>query len=218
MKFEDRVASLAGSCLCGPPVLAPATLLTTLGCRVMMEDGRRTHLVEGRQPHFSQESLVAATLIKAMHWHREWDSANIQFAGALLDGLARNERWRLCLDSVDDAYYLASLLIKLTYLATPADGPGTDDNEKQLHDLLNPAIRTIACGWLDRPVESAFLSMDELTRALFGDAWCHLVLQDKPMLYMMVTKIILAYLPVFLPGLCPRQDEVLDGLPELECQ
>lgn len=117
---------------------------------------------------------------------------------SLLFGLWRNNGWRACLESEDSTYHLAFSVID--YLETFTDNPGLDlyvagAVVKLLNTWLQPST-----AWTDMPAAS------EVTRQLFGDAWCTFALPNYDWA---ISTTMIEQRPPFLPGLCPAQDASL---------
>lgn len=196
-----------------------------LGCRYLLIGGDLE--IRGlRQPAACHEPLVRAALLHylrsqmrptlpKMYWEDELP---------LMDGLARNERWRACLENMDDAYHLAALFLRFsqTYWR---DGDKYSTGDKALlrseidAGAFNAFTQWVSPGttpdrswgpgqWTPEPVLIA--------SALFGAAWCNLAFTGSVVTVEEVETAMRLHRPPFQPGLVPAQvDAPALGLPDL---
>lgn len=107
------------------------------------------------------EDPVRATLLRLL---RTSSTRRLSDRMAILDGLGTNDRWRACVDNEDDAYALAWLVTSIA-LEASADTTAQYAN----------TFCTLLAGWTGVQFLS-YPSVDEVTRAMFGEVWCDMVL------------------------------------------
>lgn len=184
-----------------------ADLLMHLGCRSVVSGvGKWVMSAAGTIPD-SQEYFVCATLVDLLTAHVRKPDESDEWAMALLDGLLHCERWRLCLETEDGAYALALALRKFRFLTAP--GFVGEDYRVLLSESLGPGVRKLLEAWSPRTdLASVSISVDGLTRALFGDVWCDLFAivpaESRPyQAFNQVQATIICFRPDFVPGLLP---------------
>jgi hypothetical protein len=185
-----------------PYTISPLT--TALGCR-HVDLGEMTWRADSPvQPSFKDEALVSAILVQALRSHMCATVYRPPEDGfAILDGLSRNERWRYCLRSIDDTYYLGALL---AYMTIDKIEGCTSIFCGVVNAWLKPPTP-----WMSYPPAQVFIT------AMFGQAWPAIALQNDISRQWNIGSIILKERPPFVAGLSSAQDADLStSLPGLE--
>lgn len=153
-------------------------LLAKLGCRCLCSEGRTWSNEEFEQPDVVHENLVKNTLLEALIFKFEYPVGNTWFDQfALLDGLARNERWKACLHTAENAHMFAALLLDGAQLVQKLQ-------KHPAHDLLAqsliPSVCEILNTWLipEVPFE-VYPPAGVIAQNMFGDAWYCTVLNSE---------------------------------------
>jgi hypothetical protein len=205
-------------------------ILSLLGCRNVrcLPFSTQKQLEAPAQPDEIHEAFVSQTLQTLLHLHMQNNAgADQNNAFAILDGLARNNRWRACLDEIHVANDLAVLLVE----ASLTLGSVTPNERSTLYQLVR-ACTTVLYGLLNEWLEPAkpFVPgalMTEVARAIFGDIWYDLTFGDEPWMgwpanndYNTMNLFIVASIhrnpPPFRPSLLNASAEKWVDLPGLE--
>jgi hypothetical protein len=207
-----------------------APLLSLLGCRNVsyLPNGIDKRFEEPAQPDAIHEELISGTLLKLLRLHMEnGDGRDPHNAFAILDGLARNNRWRACLETLSVANDLAALLVD----ASLSLGGFTPDANSPIYALVEPCIPALYAmlnEWLEPvPAFSKTTLMTEVARAFFGNIWYDLTFGDKSWFdwpednaYNPINRAIVASVhknpPPFRPNLLSASAEERADLPGLE--
>jgi hypothetical protein len=128
----------------------------------------------------------------------------------MLDGLLKNDRWRICLLSEEAALDFA--LLALVFAHTRTNSP--------LHITIMPAFCKMLGAWLSMDAPEYPPDVNTLARQFFGTAWADLVMPN----YNQATGVawhahivVRALRPPLLPGLCPAKAPIFaENLPALE--
>jgi hypothetical protein len=214
--YIERIDALKIVYLGGRHKRLPITyLLDALGCRHLAGTTDGYHFSSPCQPPVENEQLVRRTLVMALQTHVEIDGLRDD-GFSILDGLSRNERWRECLETMEDAYNLVLLL--LDFIEALSNPEPVVEKAKFLCGVESGAV-CILEQWLSPLAPGAqgytLPTSKALCPALFGSAWCELVLgppdanwNDRGMIY--------THRPPFLPGLLPAHLEAADlPLPDM---
>jgi hypothetical protein len=149
-----------------------APLLSLLGCRTVRyeSDGVEQRFDEPEQPDSEHEELVTKTLLTLLRKTMENNTGDDPHdAFSLLDGFARNNRWRACLETRTAANELAVLLLDASMtLGCFTDGspiyalvlPGFSSLYAMLNEWVKPA----------QPFTEK-TAMAEIACTLFGNVW-----------------------------------------------
>lgn len=196
MNYEDTIAQLVTKHLnLEFPSMEPLTV--ALGCSVIERNGKTGawFRLESPQPDVRHEALVCDTLKQALQHHMGHLVASYHGL-ALLDGLVKNDRWRLFIANADDAYALATLLVYCT---------------ESMFRTVNEPFLPILNGWLmpETPLTDypGVLALSEL---FFGSAWRHVVLENGGFRWSEIPHLIKVSRPPFLPGLVATADTALE--------
>lgn len=162
------------------------------------------------------EDLVTETLrlaLRKMFDGSGWTYESISIQ--LLDGLSKNNRWRLCLETIDDAYALASLLF---VFSIELSVPRTASGERVLEQVIKPAACAMLTGWFQPEVPMTDVPVArDLAQMLFGEAWCYLVVENSFNSPSNIKHLMQAHRPPFLPRLLKGPAETVQpDLPSLE--
>jgi hypothetical protein len=177
-------------------------LATDLGCRSGLPNDLRVSTPP--QPKPEDEDLVVTSLISALRTSvdRYCDDTDKE---SIIDGLLRNDRWRACLNTPEDAYCLAQVLIMFFHNMDLEEGYLT------FRASMAEGVRDAVSQWI-RPRElPAKMSAMEMARLLFGVAWCELRLESNATKWE-INPIIRSDRPPFMPGLLAAHLEA-DVLP-----
>lgn len=188
MTYAERIDYLVDRCLVNNQGFADRIdLLASLGCRYNLHvcDAPLVPSPED-EPHVRRALLLALRELSAMSTYQERFS--------VLDGLAKNERWRDCLSTLDDSYSFAKLLLDYT----------CSDEDTGLCRAVQPGICTMLTAWL-KPCSpfTTHPSTHDLARSLFG-AWCDFGLPEHDDLGgfdWYIGRAVCSEKPPFKPGL-----------------
>lgn len=219
--YAERVAVLTKAYLARRSREPVTDLLSALGCCHLKPKFPFSHMVDPAQPPRSDESLVRRTLVAALRSHVEKDGVRDD-GFAILEGLSRNERWRECLSTTDDAYNLSLLL--LDFISSVEIGE-TDSEKARFLVAVKPGACSIFYDWVgssglgsDTPFGAPELpTCMQVCRALFGSAWCDLVLCPPGTKFWNDRGMISTHKPPFRPGLLPDHlDQHAAPLPDMD--
>jgi hypothetical protein len=185
-------------------------LLRELGCSVLTLTSGGWSIAQSAQPDPANEALVVKTLLRIMHANvgrmnnRDPDPFFILNEDwgdpfGLLNGLARNNRWELCLENLDDAYRFAELLIFFKRFMVEVE---TTNALKLVKSDVCAVVHAPLSTWLhlDLSVDE-YPSAETLARAMFGDVWSEIVLSTAET--GRERFVVSRERPPFLPGLLP---------------
>jgi hypothetical protein len=133
---------------------------------------------------------------------------------SMLDGLVRDNHWKLCLENPSLRYAFVRSIIFFSEMIAMGEQIQFDGRWCLLTEV-RPVVYGMLNAWL-RPLEpyTAMPSAEELTRAMFGNAWCDLMLDAVRAGG--VGDLIRSQKPPFLPGLVIAQAEAPSmTLPEI---
>jgi hypothetical protein len=192
-----------------------SALANALGCRTLIQIGDSWRPTHPRQPDAADEDLVVDTLTKALRHNRNLVFSSSEDNHASLDGLAKNNRWRKCLDNKEDTYALAISLIEL---AVDQRNKLVYGRPTDLFDAMGPDIANVLNTWrATDDIWTCVPSADAMMRYFFSDVWCDLYLSDQTLTPFEVTKIVKLELPPFLPGIMNIEFETVEAmLPDLD--
>jgi hypothetical protein len=168
------------------------------------------------------EPLVQAALIQTMRFiFREGlgseDSAKVL---SVAGGLVENDRWIRCLETEDDAYLFAILLMRLSsamqslHMVRPY---------KQLRSEVSVNAGVCLIQWLKPEVPFTKIPRPaDLAESMFGSAWCSVAIDpDRFDEGSYVTNVVMTQRPPFRPGLLSAALESTAfpeaNLPDLGC-
>jgi hypothetical protein len=204
--YDERVAMLLANYL-RPKTKSVATLAAALGCRHMVRNASGWRIPEHKPNSINHEQIVLQALLSALHWHVRNKDRAPEDGLLLLDGILRNERWKTCLSTMTSAHDFAMLLIRQTSKLRDTK------HGVHVHPLMSP-VRTMLNGWLclDPKTYTYIPPARPLAEALFGSAWCDLMLPGaiSERTPQVIEELIDSTRPSFLPGLCKAQDSVPD--------
>jgi hypothetical protein len=192
-----------------PSSLEP--LAEMLGCRYLVYNFGYT-LKEPPPPSPRCASVVNDMLMKLLLQHNPYSILARKVEHTLLDGLLRNDRWRCCLDQLSTAHAFVAILADFIERgAGNLPAPSVRVFHKIVADQLDPVL----CEWLGPASGQAGYTRRLFAAALFGQAWCHLVLDRYPS-ETPLAEIIRETCPRFMAGLVVAQSESTEEvLPEL---
>jgi hypothetical protein len=213
--YAEKITVLKGQNLLNRSAFgAMESLTTALGCRTLTFRRTSWSVTNPTQPKVVDEELVVNTLLEAVQHHRNRFFSRSEDSHALLDGLAKKDRWRKCLASLEGAYNLTLLLVEVADLTTES---GLIDGTPLLCAAMTPDTCALLNAWLKPAMPLVHIpSVDELLRHIFGHAWCDIILSGPALKTSDISKLILAQTPPFMPGLVPDGLETPGmALPEL---
>lgn len=188
-----------------------------MGCRnLIYANGYR--LVAPEQPRSNCEDVTRAALV-VMLMHIDGVGPDSDIRGlSVLDGLLRNDRWRACLETPSGAYAFVALAARVIALPD-ASAMAVISSEKdwlELHMETTFLAGDVLKEWLLPPSEARMLSPRMLAAALFGEAWCNIVIDGVRNLRL--DRVIAETRPPFVHGLLPNQPAPDTGvaLPPME--
>jgi hypothetical protein len=173
------------------------SLLYRLGCAYLeRSSGKLIVPPTGAESHAEKGSallLLAPTIVSNL-------SLPVCSTSSVVDGLARGDCWRNCLDSEKLTYVLAAIM--LDYVAGYYACFELEAHARQ------PALSILNAWLIPQAPYVKVPSAVDLARNIFGDAWCTLRLDCDPRA---IGSTIYKERPLFLPGLCPAQDVILSA-------
>jgi hypothetical protein len=211
MSYEEEIDALFTKYVTNRRQYGPAdNLFIALGCPIL-KVSTNWSIVEHPQPGPEKEGVIQQALLRMLRvgdWHanKGWSEPF-----SILAGLTRNDRWRSCLDSVDDTYKFADLLLVAQDVCAGLARTSAPDLVKE---EINTVLQHSLVGWLGFAWSAACPSIDDMARAMFGDAWCSFALSgDIPG---EERRLVRMERPPFMPGLLAVQTQnVAVTLPEL---
>jgi hypothetical protein len=211
LPFPDRLAFVLKTLETAPAWQSMCHLTAVLGCVTFEQTGAGWRCILAHQPPEVYERVVSDQLRYALRRQvSRGDESRPQDGASILDGLARNGRWISCVESLDEAYRLAEVLIDFN----------------AFHAFLPAECRTSTGGttiikdWLGVDMESSGELADDLVaRAIFGNAWCDLILSvpaDRRSNRWAIISLVENHRPPFIAGLLPQRLEPNSySLPEI---
>jgi hypothetical protein len=183
-------------------------LATELGCRsaievLSAEIGRPVRIHNPTQPDPVYEDLVSRALLEVLRISYT-AHADHEARDSVLDGMLLKNRWRLCLETQDDAYRFAETLVTFHYNLQE------DSGYRTFRTTIAPDVRNAVVQWVSPRFVPEQLTVLEIARLMLGSAWCDLRLDNEPTRWA-VNKLIWAERPPFMPGLLPAHLEA-DGV------
>jgi hypothetical protein len=158
-------------------------------------------------PSQLEEAVICAILRKALHSHLLWGANNVEDGVSVLAGFLLFDRWRACLKDIDSSYWLASITAHVLSIFEPNSATlyiGDD-----VGDIFQPGLCAMLNDWLlPAALFTRAPSMDDFTRAVFGDAWCDFARQVPRHDPARIISCIMEQRPMFVPGLAPAQTEM----------
>lgn len=201
-------------------------LLFALGCPTMQGEAADRSIRYPERPTADTEPLIRETLKRAMVFiATEMAGGSSRFVDGnyILVALSEQDRWADCLQSEEDAYALVILLQRFAFIAdafiNPLMATKANIDSDYFYEVSAPKISKFLNVWLNPTTpfgeDCAGLTLESFRRAVFGDAWCDLVLTED-MVDFFGEAVILTERPPFMPGLLPAQvDVVFEELPAL---
>jgi hypothetical protein len=215
MTFQETIATLADQYLSDRTAETQIKpLLVALGCTHLNANETAVQYQSPNSPPKSaaNEELIARTLVRALYT-QPMDGTHFPEDGfSLLIGLSANQRWRVCLESLDASYELAVALLS-SCIASPSIDAGL-----VLMSAADNHICALLNDWVS-PVKPFRHAPDPLVvaRCLFGEAWCSLSLEEFPQPSYSLPHIVRSQRPPFLAGILPaRLETAAIGLPTLD--
>lgn len=218
--FAENLEYLRTVYLQMPGHMKSKPLLFELGCEILAADQDAFCTHRPTPPAAVHDAAVSEAFGDLLRWYSECgmshedgfvslDEAN---GFSIATGLLAKSRWRDRIATPDGAHQLAVLLVHLTDATDRINGESTA-YAQALKKAAAPVVRRLVNEWLQPdPPFNPGASVDQLTRALFGDAWCEMVLVNG----LTAPKQIYRGRPPFMPGIpCFEQANSLP-LPTLE--
>jgi hypothetical protein len=188
-------------------------LTAMLGCTALRDHGRPSDptYVNDIETH---EPLVRSTLLELLRYNMCMPSSREALIDqySLFDGLAKNNRWRSCLQTPASCMDLISILTRVSSLLR------VQDKADVMRNNFTPNVCAILNAWV-KP-ETLFVEMpdaDMLVRTLFGDAWCDIILGGNAN-YMLAHNLVVTIrstCPPLCKGLLPGPAQTAVDLPAL---
>jgi hypothetical protein len=183
------------------------TLLRALGCPGVRYYNKCWHVDMPYAPSVQNSALVDRTMTAALQLHidRLYEKGSDEDTLSILICLAKDDRWRACLKTIDSSYHLVRLLLEFTRIhAVPVSAMMPANRMLYMHTF--PMIIPIFNAWVqpEVPLEQA-PDADLLLRSMFGGVWCDLFTGSHISL-LEVGDLISQQHPPFLPGLVTAQE------------
>jgi hypothetical protein len=193
MKYDDQVASICGRHATGemgyPETLGAlveayrtrrtlktslAPLLSLLGCHNVRSRTAQSPwvFVAPPQPAAEHEEVVVQNLLIAVELRSaDYIGSDLDNMLAIIDGLTRNDRWRVCLSTVRDAHNLALLMLQGALRLNTLER-SRDNQICWLASTSEPALYAMINAWTtpDKPFTRA-TTLSDMACAMFGNAW-----------------------------------------------
>jgi hypothetical protein len=205
MNYERHLARLVTKHLVvAPPNTSMAPLLWALGLRTPRLHAERLEVWHGHRPippEPQYEDLVARTIVHALRVFAQRGTDQWLDVFPIIEGLVINGRWRACLETLDDAYYLVTAL--KIFGARHGAMRLMETERSKLQHVLAPCVCEIVNAWVkpEHPFEGR-ISTGPLVRAMFGSDWHQVVADEAP--FWKIYDLVLRHRPRFLPGLLPE--------------
>jgi hypothetical protein len=169
-------------------------LTAKLGCRTV---AHCQSVYVTLQPGLEYEDLVTASLLTALRISVSITTPDGENSrDSVMDGLLRNNRWRACLSTSDDAYCLVQLFVSFF------DNLQRDSGASTLRSSLTSDARDAIAQWvLPREMPNQMSAL-ETVRLVFGPAWCAVCLPEDATKWD-INLLIRKERPPFMPGLLP---------------
>lgn len=171
-------------------------LVADLGCRAVIPGV--AGISEPPQPEPRYEAIVTNALVVAIRTCITIHGDNNDI-DSVIDGLIKNNRWRSCLNTADDAYHLVETLVTFHHNRGLYAGMHT------LQASLSNDVRNVISQWLGGRLIPLEMTPIETARLFFGDAWCYLSLEYDSK--HSIIALIRRERPPFMPGLLPAHLE-----------
>jgi hypothetical protein len=212
MTYEEKISSLLHAHLTFDEPGSLPDLARALGC-CNHRYTRKWVTDVPPQPNPVYEPLILQTLLTALRYHAgaRNDDSNGE---SILNGLLRNNRWRACLESLDDAYKFVAV-VACFYANFESGILNNNKNDLQSHNI--EPLKKVIVEWLGvSAAESEKMTKMLFLRQTFGNLWCEFALSENMPLWD-ILPIISAVRPPFVTGLLPAQLETAaQTLPCLE--
>lgn len=190
------------------------TLASLIGCQLLHRHG--TPVDDTYASDIARhEPLIKATLVTLLGYtmSRPNTRDSIVDKYSILDGLAKNNRWRACLQTPQTCYDLVGLL------TTVSSSFARREETVNMRRSFDVSVCTILNAWLKPVIPFDIIpKADTLVRNLFGNAWCDIVLGGcaiDAMLTFELVAAIEAARPALREGLLPGPTQVEVCLPAL---
>lgn len=181
-----------------------APLSALIGCCYTTKDLRgRSYVETPDQPGPEHEQLVTSILLRALRRYAPLSYATQENLFSALHGLCKNERWRECLRTMDDAYDFAAALYLFALCAR-------EGYTQFMVDAIEIEVLAVVNDWTRLP--AAQLTWRTLPNTLFGDIWCDLFLNSDDGRFVDVVELIRTTRPQLVPGLLPAHMEPADTI------
>jgi hypothetical protein len=212
MTYEEQIASFLHAHLTTAEPNALPILAQALGCRTRKllwscNDDAPT------QPDLIFEPLVVETLLTALRHHigSRNDDSNGE---SILNGLLKNNRWRACLESIEDAYNFV-FIVACSYTHFENDKNRKNKNELQAHNI--EPLRKVVIKWFGlSEAEGEHMTTALFLERTFGSLWCEFALAED-MLLGDIVKIVSDVHPPFMPDVLPAHFQLVSQpLPSFE--
>jgi hypothetical protein len=181
--YEATVNGLFDVYLDGDRRASMAPILSLLGCCTIATTPLGECFEAATATAVEFEPFVVSALLRSLHLHVEPDGGrlyNFENALAILNGLAKKDRWRQCLESQDGALALAITLLREKTRILPLKGPIGDAKSRKLADACLDSLGTILSQWLDLdPSITIEAPIQMVVRKMFGDFWFDFSFTDK---------------------------------------
>lgn len=203
LNYAEQIEVLAKQCLVNPSKRGDrAILFNALG--VMHVDLHGTwRLIQPLRPNALFSDLVLDTLVRAMRFVVSEDCRAEPYAGgaSVLSGIVSGTRSPDFFTTLDDAYYFVLLLLSCAKVY-PYSWSSPAFN--RLRNEVSCHAGAYLTQWLKPIVPFQKIPQGAvLAEALFGAAWCSLMLDTDRLDGWEVGLVIMHQRPPFLPGLLP---------------
>jgi hypothetical protein len=201
--YEEKIAALVDQYITrragGKSI---SRLASALGCSNVPLVSDKFEVDYPTQPGEQHEALVRRTLVHALHSHMAAETPFSEDLLAIIDGLSKNDRWRDCLNTEDDAYEFAMLML---YYVRAREKGYLSTRGMQLASSIWGSVWVILNDWLS--LEDRFMTLPStaaLANAIFGAPWCDVVLSNVDDSTGPLLRIIQTTRPTFTKGLLPE--------------
>lgn len=180
-----------------------------LGCAHERLSPERVEYIENNppQPSPEHEPLVLAALLQALRAVYPSCEKGLYDVLPILDGLCRNQRWKVCLESLTDAYAFAALVVHFVVAGNME------------FDLLERSrlFESWPPGMDSATMAAKPTTLRAIVNAMFGSAWLDIRFSAESYSALYLADIIVEERPPFAPGVLPAHlEQTAVPLPGLE--
>jgi hypothetical protein len=165
----------------------------------------------------ADESVVRNAWSTVMHHYAGTASVCWMVETHLVAGLLKNDRWRDYLYSESKGHLLTSMLARYLHRIWEDNAVLLSESDVNMDVALRQELHAVLKQWVGVASCTYDASQRDLACALFGEAWCSLVL-DTGASDVRLANLIETEQPTFLPGILAYANEQVPlHLPSLDC-